>query len=189
MDKDLVLVKETLDGNKAAFGKLIEDYQNFVFSIAFKVLRSREDAEEAAQDTFIKAYRSLAGFEGKSKFATWLYQIAWRTAIDKQRSRASYKVSLTNDGKFIEVMDTSKNASDLLQDLSQSEAIQLALRKLRPQDAALITLYYLNEQSVKEICQITGFTESNIKIRLFRLREVLKNELTMLLKNEVNQIL
>jgi RNA polymerase sigma-70 factor (ECF subfamily) len=189
MDKDLILIKATLEGNKASFATLVEDYQDFVFTIAFKILRKREEAEEAAQDTFLKAYKSLGSFEGKSKFATWLYQIAWRTAIDKNRGKTLKKVSLDDSNVFTEISDNGISASESLHTQTQRQVIQQALEKLKPEDAALINLYYLNEQSVKEICEITGQTESNIKVRLFRLRDTLKNQLTSILKNEVNQII
>ncbi len=189
MDKDTLLIKETLAGNKSSFGKLVHDYQDFVFSIAYKILRNREDAEEVAQDSFIKAYRALASFEGKSKFATWLYQITWRTAIDKQRGKSLDSVSIDSDSGIFEIRENGLSPSDSLHANNQKELISKALSKLKPEDAALITLYYLNEQSIKEICSITGLSESNVKVRLFRLRDTLKDQLTVLLKNEVNQII
>ncbi len=77
MEKDILLIKETLRGSKSAFKSLVEQYQDYVFSVTLKVLKNREEAEKAAQDTFIKTYKALASFEQRSKFTTtWLYQIA-----------------------------------------------------------------------------------------------------------------
>ena len=189
MEKDILLINETLQGNNASFKVLVEKYQDFVFSIAFKILKSREEAEEAAQDTFLKAYRALAGFEQRSKFATWLYQIAWRTSIDRYRSKPVMSQSLDDDQKFVQIEDNGETPVQQVQRQSMQKLLQQALGRMKPEDASLISLYYLQEQSVKEISDITGLTESNIKVKLFRLRDALKNQLSAHLRNEVKDLL
>ena len=189
MEQDNLLIKETLQGNKAAFGTLVTQYQDYVFSVTMKVLKNREEAEEAAQDSFVKAFRALANFEQRSKFGTWLYQIAWRTAIDRYRSRPRASQSLDDDQSFLQVADHGVTPEQQLQKQNARSLIEQALEKMRPQDATLLTLYYLNEQSVKEIAEITGLTESNVKVKLFRLRDALKNILTKNLKGEVKSLL
>ncbi len=189
MEPDNLLIKETIQGNKAAFGTLVEQYQDYVFSVTMKVLKNREEAEEAAQDSFVKAYRALASFEQRSKFGTWLYQIAWRTAIDRYRARPKNRQSLDDDQSFLQVADREDTPDQQLQQQNMRSLIEQALGQMKAQDAALLTLYYLNEQSVKEIADITGLTESNVKVKLFRLRETLKNILTKNLKGEVKSLL
>jgi RNA polymerase sigma-70 factor, ECF subfamily len=188
MDNDLHLVKETLKGNQASFRALVERYRDFVFTISFKILKNREEAEEAAQDAFLKAYRGLPRFEQRSKFATWLYQIAWRTAIDRLRARPPKALSADEDKATLQLPDGADSPARQLHRKTVRAFIGQALGRLKPEDATLLTLYYLNEQPVKEIAAITGLTESNIKVKLFRLRDALKNQLTRMLKSEVKEI-
>lgn len=189
MENDHLLIKETLKGNKAAFGSLVERYQDYVFSVTFKVLKNREEAEEAAQDSFVKAYRALASFEKRSKFGTWLYQIAWRTAIDRYRSKPKPSQSLDDEDSYLQVADSGANPEQQFQQKNARAVIEQALSQMKPKDAALLTLYYLNEQSVKEIAEITGLSESNVKVKLFRLRDTLKNVMTRNLRGEVKNLL
>ncbi|MEZ4956926.1 MAG: sigma-70 family RNA polymerase sigma factor [Saprospiraceae bacterium] len=189
MEQDNLLIKKTLGGDKSAFGTLVEQYQGYVFSVTMKVLKNREEAEEAAQDSFVKAYRALASFEQRSKFGTWLYQIAWRTAIDRYRSRPRISQSLDDDYSFMQVADSEATPEQQLQQQNTRSVIQRALGQMKANDAALLTLYYLNEQSVKEIAEITGLTESNVKVKLFRLRDTLKSVLTKNLKGEEKSLI
>lgn len=189
MEQDIRLINETLQGNNASFRLLVEKYQDFVFSIAFKVLKNREEAEEAAQDAFVKAYRALASFEQRSKFGTWLYQIAWRVAIDRYRMKSLKSSSIDSDQNFLQIRDEEDTPVQQLQRQNMQKVVQQALDRMKPEDAALISLYYLQEQSVKEISQITGLTESNVKVKLFRLRDALKTQLTALLRKEVKDLL
>ena len=189
MDNDLRLIQETLRGSQASFRSLVEKYRDFVFTVTHKVLKSREEAEEAAQDTFVKAYRALASFEQRSKFGTWLYQIAWRTAIDRHRAKPAAKLSLDDDKSYLQIRDREANPAQRFQQESAKSVVHSALAQMKPEDASLLTLYYLHEQSVKEISEVTGLTESNVKVKLFRLRDVLKNQLTRQLKTEARDLL
>ena len=189
MQDDIRLIQETLRGNQLAFRSLVEQYQDFVFSITLKILKNREEAEEAAQDAFVKAYRALGGFEQRSKFATWLYQIAWRTAIDRYRARPAASQPIDEGQGHLQVKDGSANPFRQLQQQHTSAVIREALAEMNPEDASLLTLYYLNEQSVKEISKVTGLTVSNVKVKLFRLRTALKNVLEKKLKNEVKDLI
>ncbi len=189
MDNDQHLIAATLRGDQASYRVLVERYQDYVFTVAFKVLRNREEAEEAAQDAFLKAYRALASFEQRSKFSTWLYQIAWRAAIDRQRLKKLNKQSIDDEKSFLQIGDLEPTPIELLQQKNTKKLVQQALNNMKPEDAALLTLYYLQEQSVKEISGITGLTESNIKVKLFRLRDSLKNQLSRQLKTEVKDLL
>ncbi len=188
MENDILLINQTLAGNDASFRVLVERYQDYVFSVALKVLKNREEAEETAQDAFVKAYRALAGFEQRSKFATWLYQIAWRTAIDRYRARPKAARSLDDDTNFLQIRDKEANPAQQLQQQNTRQLIHEALDRMPAEDAALLSLFYLQEQSVKEIAVITGLTESNVKVKLFRLRDALKNLLSKHLKEEVKNL-
>ncbi len=189
MDEDIQLIKAVLNGNQPAFQRLVERYQHFVFTIALRILKTREEAEEAAQDVFIKVYKTLGNFEKKSKFSTWLYTVTYRTAIDIARKKQLLTDSIDDDQSFLQVEDTERTPVQELQQSDLQQQLQAAIQKLKPDDAALITLYYLNEKSVREIADITGLTETNIKTKLHRTREMLREYLNEQLQAEIKDMI
>lgn len=185
MEEDIRLIGLVLKGSKPAFNRLVVKYQDFVFSIALKVLKDREEAEEAAQDVFLKVYKTLGSFEKKSKFSTWLYTITYRTALDRTRKKSLHTLSTDDDDSYLQIAGAATGSPDeqlMQQDLSTQ--LQLAVDQLQPADASLITLFYLQENSVKEVAEITGLTVTNVKTKLHRLREKLKTILAEQLKGE-----
>lgn len=186
MVEDKVLIQQVLKGNNHAFQELVARYQNYVFTIAFRILHSREEAEEAAQDVFLKVYRQLPAFEQKSKFSTWLYTITYRTAIDFSRRRNPGMQSIDDDDRYLQVADElgagpgqEMHAEDL------REMLRKALGRLKPIDATVITLFYLQENNVSEIAGITGLSVSNVKTKLHRIRESLRDQLGHHLQSEI----
>lgn len=171
---DDLLIRRTLAGSRVAYGQLVARYQDYVFTVCLRVLRQRERAEEAAQDTFIKAYQNLEGFQGESKFGSWLYTIAYRTALDRVRLKQLPTAELDQQERPLQLADAAARADEQLEQADLRSAIEQALRQLKPDDAAVVTLYYLQEQTIKEIAEITGLTETNIKTKLFRSREALR---------------
>lgn len=188
-DDDIILVEATLKGSRPAFQLLVERYQHFVFTVAFKILRSREEAEEAAQDVFVKVYKTLNSYEKKSKFSTWLYTVTYRTAIDIARKKQLLTDSIDDDTIFLQIETAAHNPLEEVQQSDLQAQLQLAIKQLRSEDAALITLFYLNEKTVKEISEITGLTETNIKTKLHRTRELLRAHLSEHLKAEIQDFL
>lgn len=185
-DDDLELVRQVLLGEVQAFEQLVARYQNYVFSVALSVVRQREEAEEIAQDTFVKVYKQLGSFAQRSRFSTWLYKIAYRTALDYARKkRLPVQQIQREDGSPIPIADTDTGPEGLLQQHNLQEVLEEALVHLKPEDALLVRLYYLRERSVREMVDITGLTESNIKTRLFRIREQLRQLLTLHFSNDI----
>ncbi len=180
LDTDPYLIQKTLEGDTKAFGQLVDKYQPFVFTIVIRMVKVREEAEEVAQDTFIKAYQSLDKFRGDSKFSSWLYSIAYRKAVDVLRkNKKNSNLELIED---ITEGDCSviENALSFLESEERKEAIQNCIMSLPEQEAAIITLFYFEEQSIKEIAIITALTEENIKVKLYRSR---KKMFTLLKQN------
>lgn len=175
MSEDLMYIERVKKGDTASFQFLVEKYQDLVFSVALKVVRNPNDAQDAAQEGFIKAYQQLYKFEGKSKFSTWLYTIAYRAAVDKLNKRSF--LSMKDD---YDVADDSTPVT-LLANEEQSSFIKRAIDGLPPSESLIITLFYMNECSVKEIATITGLTETNIKVKMFRAKKTLQNQLRFLL--------
>ena len=182
-DTDQDLIDKTLQGHSHAFGVLVERYQNFVFTIILRMVKQREAAEEIAQDSFVKAYEKLATFEGRSKFSSWLYSIAYRKALDyiKQQRR---KVAHTDIEQLSDVaMDGVENGLQQLIVKEKKELIQQCIMQLSETNAALLTFYYFEDLSVREISEITELSEDNIKIRMFRGRKELYSLLAPHIKN------
>tara|TARA_R100001369_G_scaffold954_4_gene3234 strand:+ start:106446 stop:107027 length:582 start_codon:yes stop_codon:yes gene_type:complete len=181
---DLYLIKRTLDGDTNAYGLLVKRHQDYIFNIVNKMLRNREEAEEIAQDVFIKAYNVLESYKGEAKFSTWLYKIAYRKALDsikknKRTSSLELVENLTEDASAH--LDTGL---EILLLEEKQEIIKSCILKLPEIEAAIITLFYYEEQSVKEIAEITGLSEDNIKVKLFRSRKLLFSLLASYLKPE-----
>ena len=191
MDKnsDQIYIDKVLQGDTNAFAYLINRYKDMVYTIAIKIVKSHEDAEEVAKDSFLKAYEKLDSFKGNSKFSTWLYTIVYRNSITKIRKK---KVATSDIDEY--VMDNYSEGHEFpqleaIKNGEQQKYVREAIDRLPEKDALLITLFYMNESSVEEIEQITNLTQSNIKVKLFRARKKLNTELSFLLKEEVKTIL
>jgi RNA polymerase sigma-70 factor (ECF subfamily) len=170
---DQQLIEQTLRGDTSSFGKLVERYQDFVFTIAFRIMKVREEAEEVAQDSFIKAYESLNSFRGESKFSSWLYSIAYRKGLDALRKNKKHKASEIIDDITEGEVSGIEDALHYLEEEERKKAIQDCILKLSADEATIITLYYFQDQSVREISTITQLSEDNIKVKLYRSRKKL----------------
>ena len=180
---------KVLQGETNAFAYLVNKYKNLAYTVSLKIVRNHEDAEEIAQDSFVKAYTQLHTFKGESKFSTWLYTIIYRNSISKIRKK---KIDTVDVDDYI--IDNHKADFDFpqieaIKNKEQKKYVTEAINNLSENDALLITLYHLNECSVEEIEEITGLTKTNIKVKLFRIRKKLYNELSLLLKDEVKEII
>lgn len=173
-DKDIRTVKLVLEGKTRAYAYLVNRYKDMVFNITYRILRNSEDAEEAAQDTFVKAYQSLSSFGFRSKFSTWLFRIAYNTAISRTR-KFSPELSELNE-QLLNARDDEDFSlqMDVPDEEMQRTLLEKALAKMDAEDNSLVSMYYTDDLSVAEISQITGLSESNVKVRLFRLRNRLR---------------
>jgi RNA polymerase sigma factor (sigma-70 family) len=187
---DAELISEVLAGNSSSFSELVSRYQRYVFTLAMRFTKSREDAEEIAQDCFVKVYRSLGSFQGASKFSTWLYGIVYHTSMTFLRKKKLDIASIDNEETFLQVED---KASDLkanqVEQKSRSEHLEKAISMLLPDDAVIITLFYQGEQSLEEIAKSTGYEANTVKVKLHRARQRLKDKLSLLLKEEVKDLI
>ncbi len=183
---DIYYIEKVRSGQSNYFSYIVEQYQDIVFSIALKVLKNREDAEEMAQESFIKAYKSLHTFKGNAKFSTWLYRITYNNCISEVRKRKIHFTS-TND---VEIKDeTTEINLDGIPEENRSKAIRQALDKLPEEEYTLILLYYFEDQSIEEISKVTKLSESNTKVKLHRARKKLYSILNEMMKDEIYTIL
>jgi RNA polymerase sigma factor (sigma-70 family) len=180
-NEDQVYIDKIKKGDTASYAFLVNRYKDMAFTIAKKILRNAEDAEDAAQESFVKAYQQLHRFENKSKFSTWLYTIVYRTSVTKLQKNRIPVFSLDEEMNEYYAYDFSIPQMESMLAAEQSKYIKSAIEKLPQTESLLITLFYMNENSVREIEQITGLSEANIKVKLFRARKILEQELRFLM--------
>ena len=174
-------IELVIHGETAAFAPLVNRHKDLVFTIAMNITRNREDAEEVAQDVFLKAFQKLAGFRKESGFATWLYRIAYNEAITKIRKKSIKTLDLQEE--IMEIIPGEEVEEDIagLDEHEQKQVIAKILDKLPEIDRVLVTLFYLNNQPIIEISEVTGLGESNVKVRLHRVRKKIYLELQEIL--------
>lgn len=169
MASDLKLVKKALKGNKVAFGKLIELYQDQILYLVYDYLGNYDEAKDAAQDVFMKAYQNLKQFNQNAKFKTWIYRIAMNTSIDYLRKRKSMsevqnKIESDNHDMFID------NSENVLWD----DRFKDAINTLSENQYSTVVLKYFHEKSTAEISNILECDINTVRVHLYRGIEKLK---------------
>lgn len=185
-EDDIAIIQMVLQGQQQAFATLVARYQGYVFTIVMRHVNNRELAEELAQDVFLKAYKALASFKGNSKFSTWLYTITHHTCLSHLRKKEDETV-FPGDDKMQVWADGPghTHAGTLLEQKTQQQLLNEAVKQLPESDGELISLFYTAEQSVEEISAITGLTTSNVKVKLLRARQKLRDILQTKYSREV----
>jgi len=187
--EDSFYIRKVLSGNIASYAILVEKHKNLAYTIALRIAKNHEDAEEIAQDAFLKAYNSLNSFKEESKFSTWLYKIVFNAAISRMRKKKILKLSINEGNIENTIREEQIDGLDNLHKKERKKIITEAIARLKEEESVVMTLYYLNENNLKEIEEITGFSNSNIKILLHRGRKKLLLELKKILKEEIVDML
>lgn len=187
--QDTDIIARVLKGDQQSYSMLVERHQNLVFTICLRYVKSREDAEEVAQDVFVKAYRSLADFKGQSKFSTWLYTITTTTCISFLRKKKLEVHSLDNE-KVFETADNidSGMSANQIEQKSKVNMVNEAIKLLSPDDAQIISLFYKGEQTLEEIATILGKEPNAVKVQLHRARGRLKEKMEKYFSQEVKDL-
>jgi RNA polymerase sigma factor (sigma-70 family) len=172
---DKYYIDMILMGEKDVYGVLVDRYRDKVFSLAHKICCNYEDAEEAAQDSFVKAFRSLGSFKFGSSFPTWLYRITYNTSITYVRKKKRSVVSFEDIHEDAAMHERHHSEDDNTFGEERWQQLNLAIQKLSEADRALISMYYYQELRIDEISEITGIGKSNLKIRLFRARKKIED--------------
>ncbi|EAZ80650.1 RNA polymerase sigma factor [Algoriphagus machipongonensis] len=188
-ENDLYYIEKTLAGDRHAFGQLIQKHQNYAYTLAYRILKNSEEAEEATQDSFMKVYDSLKKFERKSKFTTWLYKIVYHEALGRLRKMKNIMIDIDEVTDLKLPVDDFSNGLELLHLQERKDLIKNALDGLKATESAVLTLFYLEEQSIKEIEVITELSESHIKILLHRGRKNMLISLQKFTKKEISHLL
>lgn len=170
---------EIMNGNSNAFSIIVERYKDKGMTLAYRMLNNREDAEEALQDAFLRAYKALPKFEWKSSFSTWFYRILYNVCLSKlsRRKQDSHKnIQELNENEVIQE-NTFFNPEATFESDAFKQMIQNEMEKLDIQYSTILTLFYIQELSYNEIIDVTGLPLGTIKNRLFRARSILKESL------------
>lgn len=175
-------ISQVIAGNTAAYAVLIDRHKDLVFTIAMNITRSREDAEEVAQDAFLKAFQKLAGFRQESSFQTWIYRIVYNEAISRVRKNKMKLMDLEEEMTGNIPDEEIEEDVAGLDEQEQKLVIGKILDKLPEIDRVIVTLFYLESHPVTEIAEITGLGESNVKVRLHRVRKRIYSDLQHILK-------
>jgi RNA polymerase sigma factor (sigma-70 family) len=168
---DILYIEQVLAGNSNSFSYIVDRHKDKAFNLAFRICGNREEAEEIAQDSFMKAYKSLGTFRMKSSFATWLYRIVYNTAISNVRVKRKGVLSLDDfpaDATDFIGANTTEEEAEIEY---RKSIINFALQKLNEEERGLITLFYFEEMDSDEISEVTGIGKPNIKVKLFRARQ------------------
>jgi RNA polymerase sigma-70 factor (ECF subfamily) len=186
---DNEIISQVLSGDYQAYAGLVNRYQNYVFTLALRMVKNREDAEEVAQDVFIKAYKYLADFKGASKFSTWLYTIVNNTGISFLRKKKLTIHSLDDEKVFATADNIDSGIrANMVEQKSKVGMVNDAIGLLNPDDAQIITLFYKAEQSLEETAQILGIETNAAKVRLHRARTRLKEKMETYFAQEVKDL-
>lgn len=186
-NNDNELILRTKKGDTDAFRQLVEKHKDVSLSLACSILKDQDNAEDVLQESFIKVYQKIDGFKFKSSFPTWLYRIIVNTsynALKKQKQHLDLSAVDNFESNYSEKKDFV-----VLQEKEQKVFIQMAMNRLKPDEALALRLFYLCEMKIKEIEKITGSRNSKIKVDLHRGRENLLFELKKILGKEINTLL
>lgn len=179
IQEEYQLIDRILAGEEALYATLVDKYKSYAYTIALKILNNRAEAEEAAQDGFIKAFHYLRKFNREAKFSTWLYRIVFNTAISYKRKNRQQFQSIENS--IIEYHDRAD--SEIEKDDKQF-FIAKAIDKLSEADRVAVQLYYIKEYSLEEVAEMLGQNMNTLKVRVHRARQRLADELKKLLQEE-----
>jgi RNA polymerase sigma-70 factor (ECF subfamily) len=184
-EEDLALVQASQNGDTAAFEELVKRYDRKLLRIALNVTRNAEDAEEAVQDTFLKAFRNLNRFDGKAKFATWLTRIAINESLTKLRKQhgnkeTSLERNIRLDGEVLplDVADWALNPEERYGVSQLRDILTKSLQELRPALRVVFVLRDVEGFSTSETAEALGLTQVSVKARLFRARLELRERLS-----------
>lgn len=182
--QDELYIKRIQKGETECFNHLVEHYSKPVFTLICRIVRDQEDAEELTQDVFLKIFRSLKDFQGNSLFSTWLYRVAYNTAVSHTRKKKQEFLYMEEQ--------TIQNISD--RDVDEAfehtvtenhlQALHQAIDRLSPDERGIITLFYMEEKTIDELAEVTGLSSSNVKVKLHRIRK----KLYLMLNNDRNYL-
>jgi RNA polymerase sigma-70 factor (ECF subfamily) len=171
---DHELIRQSIQGDLSAFRRLVENHQPYVYSLAFRSLLHKQEAEDIVQDTFIKVWLNLRFFDFRGKFTTWVYRIVVNLSIDRLKSKnkmADYQSLATENNKdWINQQDEMKK----LEEKDLAEHIKMLSDHLSPKQRLVFILRDLQDLSIEEVCQIMQLSEGSVKTNLYHARNAIR---------------
>lgn len=174
---DKEIIRRIRGGETESFAWLLDRYGTQVFSLIQRIVRNREDAEEITQDVFLKVFENIGSYRGDSAFSTWLYRVAYNRAVSKTRKKR-YEYSFGDDTVLRTVSANSAHEEYDMEREQRFGQIKKAMSCLPLKERMMIEMYYYQEKSVEDLAYITGLSQSNVKVRLFRIRKKLYEDIT-----------
>ena len=171
-EDDKYYIAEILSGNISVFKELVEKHQNNVYNIIFRITQNAEDSEEIGQDVFIKVFNSLKSFKEEAKFSTWLYRIAYNSAVSHYRKKKIIQLPINEEVLEVESSEEFFNDFEDLESMKY-EHLPKALDELNNESQLLISMYYQQKMGINDISEITQISASNVKVKLYRARKQL----------------
>ncbi len=186
---DEEVIQRILKGDPSAFALLVDKYQNYVFTLVLRFTDKREDAEELAQDSFIKAYRCLADFRGDAKFSTWLFTITRTTCLSFLRKKNLPTISLDSiqNSAHMENRESQFHAN-LVEKKSKHAMLNEAIKMLSSDDAQVLDLFYKADRTLEETGKIMGLDANTVKVKLHRARRRLREKMEKYFASELGAI-
>jgi RNA polymerase sigma factor (sigma-70 family) len=185
--EEIYIINRVKSGDREAFSLVVEKFSDMVYTICMRMLTVEADAADAAQEVFVKVYRSMAGFREKSKFSTWIYRIAYNHCISVIRKKVKI-IDLVEEIPDGDAFNEDVSGLDLISGEERKHYLRMAIEALPETDAVVVTLFYYDELSLEEIAEVTGLTSNNIRIKLHRSRKKMYQVLSDHLKTELNSI-
>ncbi|MBR9999573.1 MAG: sigma-70 family RNA polymerase sigma factor [Cyclobacteriaceae bacterium] len=176
-----IIIGKIKSGDLSACRYIVDKYKSFVFNIALRILKNREDAEEVAQDSFVKAFKAIDTFKYQSKFSTWLYRITFNNAISRTRQKKFFQEEINEDITESKYLTVCADGLENLNRQDRRNILRSAIENLNKEESLLISLYYYEENSMAEVADITGLDENLVKVKIHRARKKLHNTLFELL--------
>jgi RNA polymerase sigma factor (sigma-70 family) len=168
LSREKKLIKRLQSCDHSAYQELVDQYGRYIYSICMNILKKPEEAEEAMQDVFMKVINNISTYNHQSGFKTWLYTIAFRTAIDLKRKR-KYHDDISN---YYDIQ-SNQSSADGIYESEKKMLVAKLLKQLDPESERIVKMFYLEELCIKEVAEIMGLQENNIKIKLHRARKKL----------------
>ena len=170
---DESIITAVANGDTLAYAQLVDRYKDLVFNVALKLLQHREEAEEVAQDTFIKVFKQLSNFKGESKLSTWIYKIAYNNSLDRLKKNKKYRNDVPIDGFTAERLKYVDNALEQLIDAEKQQLIKNSLAQLPEDYRIVLHMFYFEDLSLQEMAEIINIEANTVKVKLFRARKKL----------------
>lgn len=179
-DQELQWIEQCLAGDESGYQRLLDRHRQGIYGMAYRMLGDAEDANDVAQEAFVKAFTSLEKYDRRFKFSSWLYRIATNLCIDTLRRRKGHTISLDaedEDGRDLKsrLPDRNSDPSDLVQRSERGAIIKRALEKLDAKYRTVIVLRHDQELSYEEIASILGLPVGTVKVRVHRARQRLRD--------------